>query len=289
MTADATLYYDGPCGRCYWGNTDRACSCSTRCVSAVCLPAYCDGPADRLTPDEGTDPTLLWLLRRAGDEWGPMGVALTAVSLTDERALLARLDAATPTPDPEAGVVHCGLRDRWSNQTCTRPAGHTDPHQAAGIPIEPATGTCCENGSFGQAHDCMKQPADPAAESGIDTAAVRRSHADQCGCSGMRMVIRELCDALDQQQKETARLQQELVEWKAAHARALRDREAVEREMDARWVERNGRILTLSDQRDAARDLAAALEAELARVRAAVNVGATPALIAEILDEATDG
>lgn len=34
----AAAYYDGPCGRCYWGNTDRVCSCPTACVSAVCLP-----------------------------------------------------------------------------------------------------------------------------------------------------------------------------------------------------------------------------------------------------------
>jgi hypothetical protein len=34
---------------------------------------------------------LMWLLRRAGDEWGPMGVALAAASLTDKDALIARL------------------------------------------------------------------------------------------------------------------------------------------------------------------------------------------------------
>lgn len=44
----------------------------------------------------------------------------------------------------------------------------------------------------------------------------------------------------------------------------------------------------LVQQRDAARGLAAALEAELARVQEAVSVGATPALIAEILDEGLD-
>lgn len=114
------------------------------------------------------------------------------------------------------------------------------------------------------------------AEHGIDTAAIRAEWLRQCGscdadlpmaCScakgDHRPVIDRLCDALDRQQEETARLRVDRGEALDAHMEAIQ-------------------------QRDDARGLAAALEAELARVRDAVNIGATPALIAEILDEATD-
>jgi len=38
-----------------------------------------------------TDERLLWLLRRAGDEWGPLGVALTASLLSDPQAVARQL------------------------------------------------------------------------------------------------------------------------------------------------------------------------------------------------------
>jgi hypothetical protein len=39
-------------------------------------------------PDREIDPTLLWLLRRAGDEWGPLGVlrAAAAVQAQEEQS-----------------------------------------------------------------------------------------------------------------------------------------------------------------------------------------------------------
>jgi len=34
-----------------------------------------------MEPIKDVDPTLLWLLRRAGDEWGPLGVAKVAARM----------------------------------------------------------------------------------------------------------------------------------------------------------------------------------------------------------------
>ena len=39
------------------------------------------------------DGRLLWLLRKAGEEWGPLGVALAAARLTDPKVLIAALEA----------------------------------------------------------------------------------------------------------------------------------------------------------------------------------------------------
>lgn len=48
------------------------------------------------------DPRLVEQLRRAGDEWGPLGVALAAAQLTDPQALVARLSGERPDPRPAA-------------------------------------------------------------------------------------------------------------------------------------------------------------------------------------------
>lgn len=45
---------------------------------------------DPLTPED-IDPPLLWLLRRAGAEWGTLGVALAAARLSDPAAVVAAL------------------------------------------------------------------------------------------------------------------------------------------------------------------------------------------------------
>ena len=50
-------------------------------------PSIVDVP-DTPDPEPGPDltdidPTLLWLLRRAGDEWGPAGVARAATKLAE--------------------------------------------------------------------------------------------------------------------------------------------------------------------------------------------------------------
>jgi hypothetical protein len=45
--------------------------------------------------------TLLWLLRRLGDEYGPLGVALVAAQLTDPRVLIEYLSVNQPTPAQE--------------------------------------------------------------------------------------------------------------------------------------------------------------------------------------------
>ncbi len=53
---------------------------------------------------EHVDPTLLWLLRRAGDEWGPLGVALTAAHLSDPAVVVSKLrhlyDLPSDSVDP---------------------------------------------------------------------------------------------------------------------------------------------------------------------------------------------
>lgn len=53
--------------------------------------------------------------------------------------------------------------------------------------------------------ECAKPPLSGQAEHGIDTAAVRREYDDERNCSRQ---IRALCDALDRQREETARLRQ---------------------------------------------------------------------------------
>lgn len=56
----------------------------------------------------GTDPILLWILRRAGEDWGPMGVALVAADLVGRQHVIDRLtgpaSASGPAvpDDPEA-------------------------------------------------------------------------------------------------------------------------------------------------------------------------------------------
>lgn len=95
----------------------------------------------------------------------------------------------------------------------------------------------------------------------LDRARETLREAQRSGSAwGRRAVAAEaeverLRDVQLAQRERAEQADAELVEWKAAHARALRDREAVEREMDARWVERNGRILQLADQRDALVDV----------------------------------
>jgi len=52
-------------------------------------------------PVHDTDPTLLWLLRRAGESWGPLGVALVAARMTDPEVLIAHLTSGGGVPNPE--------------------------------------------------------------------------------------------------------------------------------------------------------------------------------------------
>lgn len=57
------------------------------------------------TLDE-TDPRLVALLREAGREWGPLGVALTAAALTDPAALVDRLTRPRdPNPVPIEDLI----------------------------------------------------------------------------------------------------------------------------------------------------------------------------------------
>lgn len=44
---------------------------------------------------------MLWLLRRMGDEWGPLGVALVAADLSDPAVVMDRLRAELPPDPPE--------------------------------------------------------------------------------------------------------------------------------------------------------------------------------------------
>lgn len=74
-------------------NPDGSC---THCGTEGC--EYCE-QGDNVGPGlDETDPTLLWLLRRAGDEWGPRGVARAA-------ALLAAADAAEASRMSEARTL----------------------------------------------------------------------------------------------------------------------------------------------------------------------------------------
>jgi hypothetical protein len=57
-------------------------------------------------PEREIDARLLWLLRRAGEEWGPLGVALAAARLTDPAAVVSGLTVApTGLPEPEPADV----------------------------------------------------------------------------------------------------------------------------------------------------------------------------------------
>lgn len=51
------------------------------------------------------DERLVELLRTAGDEWGPLGVALVAAQLTDPAAVVARLAGPQGEPRPEGGAA----------------------------------------------------------------------------------------------------------------------------------------------------------------------------------------
>jgi hypothetical protein len=58
--------------------------------------------ADLRGDDDRFAEQLLADLRRLGDEYGPLGVAITAATLTDPRALVAHIDPDRPEPDEPA-------------------------------------------------------------------------------------------------------------------------------------------------------------------------------------------
>lgn len=79
------------------------------------LPPPDWAPVEPAGPD--TDPRLLDLLKTAGDEWGPLGVALAAAQLTDV-AVLRRLLQARPAFPQDAlalPVDQMGLSVRSRN------------------------------------------------------------------------------------------------------------------------------------------------------------------------------
>lgn len=56
-----------------------------------------------------TDPELIRKLRKAGDRWGPLGVALAAVQLTDPRVVVAHLAGSDVRAEPPYGEVEATL------------------------------------------------------------------------------------------------------------------------------------------------------------------------------------
>lgn len=65
------------------------------------------------------DSRLLWLLRRAGEEWGALGVALAAARLTDPAVVVRRL---TPEQEEQVWVADCGC---WIRVTAIPLTDHT--------------------------------------------------------------------------------------------------------------------------------------------------------------------
>lgn len=65
-----------------------------------------------------TDPGLLASLRSLGDQFGPLGVALAAVSLTDGRALMEALEDGNP---PFGGIG--ATKPRGPDEPCPEHAG----------------------------------------------------------------------------------------------------------------------------------------------------------------------
>jgi hypothetical protein len=68
--------------------------------------------ADLRGDDDRFAEQLLADLRRLGDEYGPLGVAITAATLTDPRALVAHIDPDRPEPDEPAVVEPAGEPDK---------------------------------------------------------------------------------------------------------------------------------------------------------------------------------
>ncbi len=66
------------------------------------------------------DERLLWLLRKAGEEWGALGVALVAASLTDVAVLRRRLSEvpAGGEGDGPGGECDDGCRDDCAPDDC---------------------------------------------------------------------------------------------------------------------------------------------------------------------------
>lgn len=82
--------------------------------AAIAAAAPADPVETAVTLPHDCDPRLLDGLRRFGDEWGPLGVAIVATSLTDRDVLIARTDpnnAAVPAAPQVAGDVSDRLAD----------------------------------------------------------------------------------------------------------------------------------------------------------------------------------
>lgn len=79
-----------------------------------------------------TSTALVEALRRLGDEYGPMGVALTAVALTDQQAVMARLAAVRERAmaHDHAMREHDGYVLTW----CPACAPMREPHPAESAP-----------------------------------------------------------------------------------------------------------------------------------------------------------
>lgn len=190
MTADATPYYDGPCGRCYWGNTDRACSCPVRCVSSICLAGGAGAP---LRCDRSPDPTLCCRfvaghagMHQADGHW--WGSARRAGETGDLRPLIEGEPAQQPAgpdvariradmkrnqyaepEDTEALIAALDARDaeiRELRAALAEPAGPDEIGElmAAGLAREnaPHEPDCVDGSVCGEPSNCPgRQPAGP--------------------------------------------------------------------------------------------------------------------------------
>lgn len=103
-----------------------------------------------MTEPKEYDERLMWLLKKAGEEWGAMGVALAAASLTDRQALIVRLQdeiggvpkppvKAQPGPENPYGKHAAGTANPYlgiTTSTSGNPATDDPAVEPNGITVE---------------------------------------------------------------------------------------------------------------------------------------------------------
>jgi hypothetical protein len=106
---------------------ESSCTCHP---SGTCSPDLTDeedAPAETDPWVKEIDSRLLGILESAGREWGPLGVALAAASLTDREVLLRQLAASSPGDQVSAAARLAELENalNWGT-SCTSCAAVLD-------------------------------------------------------------------------------------------------------------------------------------------------------------------
>lgn len=139
-------------------------------------------------PLPDTDPTLLWLLRRAGDEWGPRGVAETAAALASPPLAQCGRTFRHPRHDTDQGwcagldgTEADGSADYARDEQPPAPEPETDPW-AIPVPyavlesglrvLEDRAGGTCERTVDGALGSCFSAGYTADARYGADRACV---------------------------------------------------------------------------------------------------------------------